>query len=149
MAPIAHDPRGRAGRRLSSWLLLACGVWLVGLALYFIFLRPRLLPEDVRFMGATLAKVRTALPGLEPWLAHVFVVLGGFIAGAGVLTILVAIATLPRRPPAAPLAIALSGALTVGLMSATNFSLGSDFKWVLLAPAMAWLAALVSYLLGR
>ena len=138
-----------ARRRLSTWLLCACGVWLVGLGLYFIFVRPALLPEDLRFMGATQPRIRAELPGLERWLAHVFTVLGGFIAGAGVLTIFVAVAALPSRPPVARSAIALSGAFTVGLMSATNFSLDSDFRWVLLAPVVGWLAALISYLAGH
>ncbi len=30
--------------RVSAWMLTACGVWLVGLGLYFILLRPPLLP---------------------------------------------------------------------------------------------------------
>lgn len=41
--------------------------------------------------------------------------------------------------------MALSGALTVGLMSATNFALHSDFRWVLLLPALVWLAGLAAY----
>lgn len=40
-------------RRLSSWLIATCGVWLIGLGLYFIAVRPPLLPEDTRFVGAT------------------------------------------------------------------------------------------------
>ena len=55
-------------RHVSTWMLIACGVWLVGLGLYFIVLRPPLLPEDPRFMGTTLAQIRTAVPGLESWL---------------------------------------------------------------------------------
>ena len=139
----------RAPRRLSTWLLFGCGIWLVGLGLYFILLRPALLPEDARYIGATVARIRADLPGLEPWLERVFIVLGGFIAGAGVLTMHVATTSLPQRPASAPWAIALAGALTVALMSATNFSLGSDFKWVLLVPALAWVAALASYLARR
>jgi hypothetical protein len=55
----------RSGRlRASMWLLTACGIWLVGLGIYFIALRPALLPEDPRFMGATLAQLRQAAPGL-------------------------------------------------------------------------------------
>ena len=57
-------------------MLIACGVWLLGLGLYFIVLRPPLLPEDARFMGTTLAQVRTAVPGLESWLQKVFTVIG-------------------------------------------------------------------------
>ena len=132
-------------RRVSTWMLTACGVWLVGLGLYFIMLRPPLLPEDARFMGTTLAQVRTAVPGLESWLQKVFTVMGGFMAGAGVLTVFVATVAMPPRLNGTSWAIALSGALTVVLMSATNFALDSDFRWLLFVPAFAWLAGLAFY----
>jgi len=115
--------------RVSAWMLTACGVWLVGLGFYFIVLRPPLLPEDPRFMGTTLEQIRTSVPGLEAWLQKVFTVMGGFMAGAGV-----------------PWAVGFSGVLTVLLMSATNFALQSDFRWLLLLPALVWFAGLVVYL---
>ena len=130
-------------------MLTACGVWLVGLGLYFIVLRPALLPEDPRFMGTTLAQVRTAVPGLESWLKKVFTVLGGFMIGTGVLTVFVATAAMPPRLKGTSWAIALAGAFTVVLMSATNFSLDSEFKWLLLFPALSWFAGLASYLAGH
>ena len=136
-------------RQPSVWILSACGIWLVGLGLYFMVLRPPLLPEDVRFMGTTLARIQADVPGLGDWLKRVFTVMGGFMAGAGVLTVFVAQTALPSRPGGASWAIGLSGALTVGLMSATNFALHSDFKWVLLVPALVWLAALLTYIAKR
>ena len=126
-------------------MLTACGIWMVGLGFYFIVLRPPLLPEDLRFMGTTLARIQAAVPGLEDWLQRVFTVMGGFMAGAGVLTVFFAQTALPSRPTGASSALALSGALTVGLMSATNFALHSDFKWVLLVPALVWLAGMLAY----
>lgn len=134
---------------MSKWLLIACGVWLVGLGLYFIVLRPPLLPEDARYMGATLAQIRTGAPGLESWLGKVFTVMGGFMASAGVLTVFVATVAVPARLKGTSWAIALSGALAVALMSATNFALASDFRWLLLVPALVWLAALVFYAAGH
>ena len=131
--------------RFSTWMLAACGVWLVGLGLYFILLRPPLLPEDPRFMGTTLAQIRADVPGLENWLKRVFTVMGGLMAGAGVLTVFVATTTMRFRLRGTSWAMALSGALTVGLMSATNFALHSDFRWVLLLPALVWLAGLAAY----
>jgi hypothetical protein len=136
-------------RQVSAWMLIACGVWLVGLGLYFIFLRPPLLPEDPRFMGTTLAQIRTAVPGLESWLQKVFTVMGGFMASAGVLTVFVATAAMPPRLKGTSWAIALAGVLTVALMSATNFALYSDFRWLLVVPALVWLAGLVFYIAGR
>ena len=129
-------------RQASTWMLTACGVWLVGLGLYFIFLRPPLLPEDPRFMGTTLEQLRMAVPGLEAWLNKVFTVMGGFMAGAGVLTVVVAIVAMPVRSKGTSWALAISGALTVVLMSATNFALQSDFRWLLLLPALLWFAGL-------
>ena len=137
------------GRRVSMWMLTACGVWLVGLGVYFILLRPPLLPEDPRFMGTTLEQIRIAVPGLESWLKKVFTVMGGFMAGAGVLTVFVATVAMPLRLKGVPWVIGISGALTVVLMSATNFALHSDFRWLLLLPALLWFAGLVVYLANR
>ena len=136
-------------RHVSRWMLTACGVWLVGLGLYFIVLRPALLPEDPRFMGTTLEQIRISVPGLEAWLQMVFTVMGGFMAGAGVLTVFVATVAMPLRSKGTSWALAISGALTVVLMSATNFALQSDFRWLLLLPALVWLAGLVVYLANR
>ena len=141
----SRTPRHHA----ASWVLTGCGLWLVALGLYFIFLRPPLLPEDTRFMGSSLAQVRAALPGLEPWLERVFTVLGGFMAGTGALTVFVARAAMPHRLPGTSWALGLGGALTVALMSATNFSLNSDFRWVLLVPALLWLVGLVLHIARR
>ena len=133
-----------AGRRgMPEWLIAACGAWLICLGLYFIFLRPSLLPEDTRFIGGSLAQVRADLPGLEGWLHRVFTVTGGFIAGTGVLTLFLAWVAMPAGLKSTSWVIALTGALTVALMSATNFALHSDFRWLLLAPALVWLAGLV------
>ena len=134
--------------RFSSWMLIACGIWLVGLGFYFIALRSPLLPEDLRFMGTTVAQIRAAAPGLEGWLKKVFTVMGGFMAGAGVLTVFVAAIAMPLRLKATSWAIGVSGAITVALMSWTNFVLDSDFKWLLLVPAVAWLLGFLCYAVG-
>ena len=136
-------------RHISTWMLIACGIWLIGLGLYFIALRPPLLPEDPRFMGATLEQIRTAIPGLEGWLKKVFTVMGGFMAGAGVLTVYLASVGMPQRLKGTSWTIAIVGALTVALMSVTNFALHSDFRWVLLAPALVWFVSLVTHIAGR
>jgi hypothetical protein len=115
-------------RPVSAWLFMVCGVWLLGLGLYFIFLRPPLLPEDARFMGTTLTQLQASVPGLQRWLSKVFVVMGGFIASAGALTVFIAVEAIPARLPGTSCAIAVSGVLSVALMSATNFALHSDFR---------------------
>ena len=136
----------RLTRDASTWLLNACGVWLVGLGLYFILLRPPLLPEDLRALSATPAQIQATVPGLESWLNQVFTVMGGFMAGAGLLTAFVATIAMPARLKGTGWVIGLSGVLTVVLMSATNFALNSDFRWLLLVPAFAWLSGLALYL---
>lgn len=136
-------------RHVSTWVLVACGVWLIGLGFYFSVLRPPLLPEDPRFMGTSISQIQTAVPGLESWLNKVFLVMGGFMASAGLLTVFVATAAMPQRLKGTSWVIALSGALTVALMSATNFALYSDSRWVLLVPALTWLVGVVFYIEGR
>lgn len=129
-------------QRLAARALGLGGVILMGLGFYFALLRPALLPEDLRFMGATIAEVRTVLPGLEPWLARVFGVLGGLMVAAGLLTVYVA-ATGFRSGRAAALAvIAVSGFASIGWMAITNFVIDSDFKWLLSAFALPWVVAL-------
>ena len=145
LSPPAAGTSGAGSR----WMLTACGLWLVGLGLYFIGLRPPLLPEDARFMGTTVEQLRIAVPGLEAWLQKVFTVMGGFMAGTGVLTVFVATVAMPLRWKGTPWALGICGVLTVVLMSAANFALQSDFKWLLLWPAVVWLAGLVFYLASR
>ncbi|MEP6895031.1 MAG: hypothetical protein ABI986_05435 [Chloroflexota bacterium] len=60
----------------SSSILAFGGIILIGLGLYFVFLRPALLPEDPRYMGASLAVIQDTLPGLALWLQKVFWVHG-------------------------------------------------------------------------
>jgi hypothetical protein len=130
------------------WLLTACGAWLIALGTYFIFVRPALLPEDPRFIGTLLERLREAAPGLEAWLRIVFTVMGGFMVGAGVLTVFLARTVVPARLKGTGWALALAGLPTVVLMSVMNFVLHSDFRWVLLMPALVWVAAIALYARG-
>ena len=52
-------------RIVASASLALGGFILVGLGLYFIFLRPPLLPEDLRYIGASLAQIQNTLPGVQ------------------------------------------------------------------------------------
>ena len=131
--------------RLSKWIFVACGIWLIGLGGYFMFARPSLLPEDLRYLGSSAIQVEALLPHLASWLRNVFTVMGGFIAGCGVLTIFVSVRAVPQCLLGTGIALGCAGLLTVATMSWTNFVLNSDFKWLLVAPAVAWLLGLVSY----
>lgn len=129
---------------VGSW-----GLYQLIAGLYFIFLRPSFLPEDLRAAGTTLEVIRAAAPRLEAWLDFVFTVLGGQMAAVGVLIIgaAVAVGRGHRPDPVAMAAYGFAGLLSVMLMSGVNFALGSDFQWFLVAPVFVWLAAMI--LLGR
>jgi hypothetical protein len=74
-----------------SWIVLAAaGIAVMGIGSYFIFLRPPLLPEDLRFLALPASQLDVIRPRLELWLAHVFIVLGGYAVATGVLTIALA-----------------------------------------------------------
>jgi len=132
-------------RNITEWLFIFCGVWLVGLGLYFVFVRPPLLPEDVRYMGADANVVEAALPGLAAWLGKVFTVMGGFMATSGVLVTFIGWRVLPTRPRGGAVALSLAGLLSVGLMSAVNFVLHSDSQLLLAVPPLFWLGAVIAF----
>ena len=129
---------------LAACALALGGMILMGMGFYFIFLRLPLLPEDIRFMGATIGQIQTTLPGLEPWLARVFGVLGGFMFATGLLNIYVAVTTFKiwRLGPLA--VIAVSGFASIGWMAITNFVIDSDFKWTLFAFTSPWVISLIA-----
>ena len=134
---------------LSAKVFLVCGFYLVALGLYFTLLRPALLPEDPRYIGSSLEAIRAAVPGLERWLGLVFKVMGGFMVATGALTVLAACRWLAKRERGTFAALAVAGAASVGLMSATNFLLNSDFRLLLLLPALLWLLGLACYFRKR
>ena len=135
--------------QLSGKIFILCGLWLVLLGAYFLFLRPALLPEDPRYIGSSLDAIRVAVPGLERWLGHVFDVMGGFMLATGVMTTLAACHLPARRELTTFTALVMAGAVGVGLMSVTNFFLNSNFRWLLVLPVLSWLAGLLCYLRER
>lgn len=131
--------------KLSSGALTLGGVILIGLGLYFIFIRPALLPEDPRFMGTTLVQIQIGFPGLLLWLPRVFWVMGGYMVSTGLLTCYLARTSFRSRAPGAAWVAALSGLTSIGLMVLVNFIIDSDFKWLLLAFSTPWVVALWLY----
>jgi hypothetical protein len=134
------------GRGSAEWLIAGCGVWQVGLGLYFILVRPALLPEDVRYMDADLQALQAAAPRLSGWLDKVFTVMGGFMAGAGVLIAYFGWKVMPLRPRGTVAVLVSTGALTLGMMSAVNFAFHSDFRWLLVLPPIGWVVAVILYI---
>ncbi|TGT21767.1 hypothetical protein EN812_35795, partial [Mesorhizobium sp. M4B.F.Ca.ET.169.01.1.1] len=62
----------------SAILLVVFGVALVCIGAFFMFLRPPLLPEDMRFVGLSLQQLQAEQPRMASWLERVFQVLGGY-----------------------------------------------------------------------
>jgi len=127
-------------RYVSSIFLAFNGLMVMGLGLYFIFIRPPLLPEDPSFMGTTLTNIQTAMPGLLIWLRRVFSVMGGFMFATGFLTLHVARTTFRIHSTGTRLVIAMAALSSIGWMAAVNFMINSDFKWlILLFNSPGWL----------
>src|SRR3954462_10244002 len=83
----------------SAILLALSGILLTGVGCYFLFLRPALLPEDVRYMQLTPTELQSVGPRLASWLTHVFRVMGGYVAATGMLALTLAVTSFRERHP--------------------------------------------------
>lgn len=133
----------------SAILLAVAGIMLIGTGLYFLLVRPPLLPEDVRYMGLSPDQLAAIRPRLEAWLTYVFRVMGGYVLATGVLAATVAVTSLRRHEWGAGIGAMLGGAASIGWMAIVNFMIGSDFKWVLLGMALVWAASLALFWLEK
>ncbi|RWD30245.1 MAG: hypothetical protein EOS22_07470 [Mesorhizobium sp.] len=122
-------------------LLAVFGVALVFIGAFFMFLRPPLLPEDMRFIGVSLEQLQAALPRMASWLLRVFQVLGGYAAASGILTVTIAATSFRRHERMAFVSVLAAGVASIGWMAVVNFIIGSDFRWALLAVAVLWAAS--------
>ena len=126
-------------------MLTLGGIILIGIGLYFIFLRPALLPEDLHFVGRSFSNIQENLPELLKWLSYVFLVMGGYIFSAGFLTCYLALTGFRSKQHGAALVALVVGLSSIGLMVVVNFLIGSDFKWVLFLCFVPWIIALLLY----
>jgi hypothetical protein len=134
----------------AAGLIGAWAAYQIGLGAYFAAFRPPLLSEDLRFLGGNASGLLTAPPRLERWLDLVFLVLGGQMAALGLLLAVVALRlsrqeAVDRREV---VLLGLAGVMSVAMMCAVNFALGSDFRWVLVFPVLVWAGGLASAALG-
>ena len=136
-------------RPYSATALALGGTILMVLGLYFAFLRPPLLPEDLRSMGTSLAELPATVPGLLIWLRRVFWVMGGYMFATGVLTTYVAATVFRARVPGVAGIVTLAGVTSIGVMAVMNFIIASDFKWLVLSFVLPWAVALGLYWLER
>lgn len=131
---------------ISSVLLILFGAGLLVMGAYFLVLRPPLLPEDFRYLGASQSQLEAAAPRLASWLTQVFRVLGGYVSATGILTIALAATSYRSHHCGAGIAAALAGLMSIGLMAGVNFAIDSDFKWELLALAILWASSMLTFL---
>lgn len=129
----------------SSTLLSFGGFLLMAMGVYFIFIRPALLPEDLHYMNMTLATVEDKIPNLQIWLRKVFWVVGGYIFATGLLIIFIAQTSFKKRVNGAFLIVTIAGISSIGLMTGINFMIGSNFKWILVSFILPWVIALTIY----
>ncbi len=130
---------------LSSLFLAGSGILLIGIGFYFLFLRPSLLPEDVRYMGLTPAELQSIEPRIGSWLAHVFRVMGGYITATGVLAVALATTSFRQHHAVAASGAMFGGVASIGWMAIVNFVIDSDFRWFLLAVALVWACSLALF----
>jgi hypothetical protein len=141
---------GVLARTSHSWppsavLLVLAGISLIGTGLYFLFLRPPLLPEDVRYMGLSEVELVSVRPRLEAWLIHVFRVMGGYILANGVLAATLAATSFRMHQWNAWLGALIGGVFSIGWMAIVNLIIDSDFKLVLSGMAVVWATSLVLF----
>ena len=129
----------------SASCLTLGGLLLAGMGMYFIFLRPPLLPEDLQYMNTTLSVVQNNIFNLSTWLQKVFWVMGGYIFTTGLLTMYVAQTSFRTRTRGAFIIVAIAGITSIGSMTIVNFILQSDFRFVLLVFTIPWVIGLVLY----
>ena len=130
---------------ISSILLATVGVSLALSGLYFLLLRPPLLPEDIRYMGLPEDQLAAVRPRLELWLSQVFRVMGGYVLATGVLTITLAATAYRAHDRGAYFGAVAGGAASICLMAVVNFAIDSDFKWALLGMALLWAFSLAVF----
>ena len=133
----------------SASCLTLGGLLLAGMGMYFIFLRPPLLPEDLQYMNTKLSVIQNNIPDLSAWLQKVFWVMGGYIFTTGWLTMYVAQTSFLTRTPGAFTMVCIAGATSIGSMTIVNFILQSDFKYVLLAFTLPWIVSLILFQLHK
>jgi hypothetical protein len=115
----AVTTRTRVPAAVSALALLTIGV-----GVYMAFLRPPLLPEDVRALGVDS---KSLPPSLLRWLSVVFTTWGAFIAAFGILLLGVARTLSGARTDILRWATALGVLIAFGRFLWSNLVLHSDF----------------------
>jgi hypothetical protein len=127
-------------------LLLVLGLLTLGTAIYFLAIRPPMLPEDARFIGIAADALP---PRMADWLSVVFKTWGGFMAGLGILIVGVAGYLMTLRPELLRWGAAIAIVVAFGRFLASNIALRSDFLPFIVALAVVALIAAARLALRR
>lgn len=112
--------------RVGALLLLVLGVLTLGTGAYFLFLRPAMLPEDVRLTGID---PQLLPPAMLDWLRIVFRSWGGFMVAFGILMVSVASYMITSRPGLLSWGVVFALLVAFGRFLASNILIHPDFLW--------------------
>ncbi|MEQ1945294.1 hypothetical protein ABMA32_23010 [Mesorhizobium sp. VNQ89] len=115
---------------ISGTLLVVLSVVTLGIATFFLIVRPPMLSEDIAYTGVD---INTLPEAFHDWLRIVFRTWGGFIAGLGCLLVGIGVFLLTGRRRWLYLASAAGITLAFGRFLLSNIELGSDFLWLIAA----------------
>ncbi|WP_011583191.1 MULTISPECIES: hypothetical protein [Chelativorans] len=110
--------------RLSGTLLTILGVLAFGTGIYFLGIRPALLPEDIRFTGIDEATLPQAF---LDWLGIVFRTWGGFITGFGIVLTGIGVATFSGDARWLRYGTAAGILVVFGRFAYSNVVIGGDY----------------------
>jgi hypothetical protein len=113
-------------RKSLSATMVTVGLLTVGTGVYFMTLRPALLPEDLRFSDLDRAQIPMAL---LPWLQIVFRTWGGFIVGLGLCLLGQGASCSASRPGLASLGTSVGLLFAFGSFLVSNIQIRSEFLW--------------------
>jgi hypothetical protein len=132
--------------KVSGSLLLALGIFTIGTGLYFVFVRPSLLPEDVVFTGID---PNVLPPQFLKWIGIVFATWGGSTTGFGLTLSGLGAALFSGSYRWLRWGAALGILVAFGRFLASNVMIESDFLWFIALLFLFALAAIASLFLRR
>jgi hypothetical protein len=109
-----------------SATMVTVGLLTVGTGVYFMALRPALLPEDLRFSALDRAEIPMAL---VPWLRIVFRTWGAFIVGLGLCLLGQGASYIGSRSGVARLGTILGLLFAFSSFLVSNIQIRSEFLW--------------------